>query len=136
MSPEQRARGVIAASAGNHAQGEALAANRLGIQSLIVMPRTTPDIKVQSVRKLGAKAVLHGDTYDEAYIRAIKLADEKGMVFVHPYADPEVIAGQGTVAMEKLRQHEAPLHAIFVPVGGGGLIAGVSSYVKALYPEV
>ena len=136
MSPEQRARGVIAASAGNHAQGVALAANRLGIQSLIVMPRTTPDIKVQSVRKLGAKAVLHGDTYDEAYTRAIKLADEKGMVFVHPYDDPEVIAGQGTVAMEILRQHEAPLHAIFVPVGGGGLIAGVSSYVKALYPEV
>ena len=136
LSAEQRARGVIAASAGNHAQGVALAANRLGIQSLIVMPRTTPDIKVQSVRKLGGKAVLHGDTYDEAYARAIKLADEKGMVFVHPYDDPEVIAGQGTVAMEILRQHEAPPHAIFVPVGGGGLIAGVSAYVKALYPEV
>lgn len=136
MSDEQRARGVIAASAGNHAQGVALAAKRLGIQSLIVMPRTTPDIKVQSVRKLGGKAVLHGDTYDEAYARAIKIADEKGMVFVHPYDDPDVIAGQGTVAMEILRQHEAPLHAIFVPVGGGGLIAGVSSYVKALYPEV
>src|SRR3569623_2706317 len=136
MSPEQRARGVIAASAGNHAQGVALTANRHGIQALIGMPRTTPVIKVQSVRKLGTKAVLHGDTDDEAYIRASKLADEKGMVFVHPYDDPEVIAGQGTVAMEILRQYEAPLHAIFVPVGGGGLIAGVSAYVKALYPEV
>src|SRR3569833_280251 len=99
LSAAQRAKGVIAASAGNHAQGVALAASRLGIQSLIVMPRTTPDIKVQSVRKLGGKAVLHGDTYDEAYTRAIKLADEKGMVFVHPYDDPEVIAGLGTVAM-------------------------------------
>ncbi len=136
LDAEQRARGVITASAGNHAQGVALAASRLGIQALIVMPRTTPDIKVQSVRKLGAKTVLHGDTYDEAYVRAVKLADEKGMVFVHPYDDPEVIAGQGTVAMEILRQHEAPPHAIFVPVGGGGLIAGVSSYVKALYPAV
>src|SRR3569623_1996211 len=102
----------------------------------ILKARTTPDIKVQSVRKLGTKAVLHGDTYDEAYIRAIKLADEKGMVFVHPYDDPEEIAGQGTVAMEILRKHEAPLHAIFVPEGGGGLIAGVTAYVYALYPEV
>ena len=136
LSEEQRAKGVIAASAGNHAQGVALAAGRLGIQALIVMPRTTPDIKVQSVRKLGAKAVLYGDTYDDAYARAVKLADEKGLVFIHPYDDPEVIAGQGTVAMEILRQHETPPHAIFVPVGGGGLIAGVSSYVKALYPEV
>lgn len=136
LSEEQRAKGVIAASAGNHAQGVALAAGRLGIQALIVMPRTTPDIKVQSVRKLGAKAVLYGDTYDDAYARAVKLADEKDLVFIHPYDDPEVIAGQGTVAMEILRQHETPPHAIFVPVGGGGLIAGVSSYVKALYPEV
>jgi threonine dehydratase len=136
LDAEQRAHGVIAASAGNHAQGVALAAHRLGIQSVIVMPRTTPDIKVQSVRKLGAKTVLHGDTYDEAYERAVKLAEEKGLVFIHPYDDPEVIAGQGTVAMEILRQHEEPPHAIFVPVGGGGLIAGVSSYVKALYPKV
>jgi len=136
LDAEQRARGVIAASAGNHAQGVALAAHRLGIQSVIVMPRTTPDIKVQSVRKLGAKTVLHGDTYDEAYERAVKLAEEKGLVFIHPYDDPDVIAGQGTVAMEILRQHEAPPHAIFVPVGGGGLIAGVASYVKSLYPKV
>ena len=136
LSEEQRAKGVIAASAGNHAQGVALAARRLGIQSMIVMPRTTPGIKVESVRALGAKAVLHGDTYDDAYGRAVALAEEKGMVFIHPYDDPEVIAGQGTVAMEILRQHEAPLHAIFVPVGGGGLIAGVSSFVKALYPEI
>lgn len=136
LPEEQRKKGVIAASAGNHAQGVALAARRLGIQSLIVMPRTTPPIKVESVRNLGAKTVLHGDTYDEAYARAMQLVEEKGMVFIHPYDDPEVIAGQGTVAMEILRQHEAPLHAIFVPVGGGGLIAGVSSYVKALYPEI
>ena len=136
MSEEQRGKGVIAASAGNHAQGVALAARRLGIQALIVMPRTTPGIKVESVRTLGAKAVLYGDTYDEAYARAMELAEEKGMVFIHPYDDPEVIAGQGTVAMEILRQHEAPLHAIFVPVGGGGLIAGVSSFVKALYPDI
>ncbi len=136
LDAERRAKGVITASAGNHAQGVALAAHRLGIQALIVMPRTTPEIKVQSVRKLGAKAVLHGDTYDEAYARAIDLAKEKDLVFIHPYDDPEVIAGQGTVAMEILRQHEEPPHAIFVPVGGGGLIAGVSSYVKALYPKV
>jgi len=99
LSEEQRAKGVIAASAGNHAQGVALAARRLGIQSMIVMPRTTPGIKVESVRALGAKAVLHGDTYDDAYGRAVALAEEKGMVFIHPYDDPEVIAGQGTVAM-------------------------------------
>jgi len=136
LDDAQRARGVIAASAGNHAQGVALAANRLGIQAVIVMPRTTPDIKVQSVRKLGAKAILHGDTYDEAYERAVKLTEEKGLVFIHPYDDPEVIAGQGTVAMEILRQHDAPPHAVFVPVGGGGLIAGVAAYIKALYPKV
>jgi threonine dehydratase len=136
LDAAQRAHGVIAASAGNHAQGVALAAHRMGIQAVIVMPRTTPDIKVLSVRKLGAKAILHGDTYDEAYERAVKLAEEKGLVFIHPYDDPEVIAGQGTVAMEILRQHEPPPNAIFVPVGGGGLIAGVSSYVKALYPKV
>lgn len=136
LPDEQRSKGVIAASAGNHAQGVALAARRLGIQALIVMPRTTPAIKVESVRAFGAKTMLHGDTYDEAYERAVTVADERGMVFIHPYDDPEVIAGQGTVAMEILRQHEAPLHAIFVPVGGGGLIAGVSSFVKALYPGI
>ncbi len=135
LSEQERLQGVIAASAGNHAQGVALAAQRLSIQALIVMPRTTPDIKVASVRSMGAKTVLHGDTYDEAYRRAAQLADDKGMTFVHPYDDPDVIAGQGTVAMEILRQHETPIHAIFVPVGGGGLIAGVAAYVKALYPE-
>jgi len=136
LPDEQRSKGVIAASAGNHAQGVALAARRLGIQAMIVMPRTTPGIKVESVRALGAKTVLHGDTYDEAYGRAIEVAEEKGMVFIHPYDDADVIAGQGTVAMEILRQHEAPLHAVFVPVGGGGLIAGVSSFIKALYPHI
>lgn len=136
LPPEAAINGVIAASAGNHAQGVALAAHKLGIQSLIVMPKTTPDIKVASVRALGARIVLHGNTYDDAYQHAVKLASEQGMTFIHPYDDPEVIAGQGTVAMEILRQHGGELHAIFVPVGGGGLIAGVAAYVKQLRPEI
>ena len=113
-------RGVIAASAGNHAQGVALGASRLGAQATIVMPRTTPPIKVQAVRNLGAKAVLHGDSYDEAYAYAMEIVEEKGLTFIHPFDDPDVIAGQGTIAMEILRQHPEPPHAIFVPVGGGG----------------
>ena len=134
--PEQeRARGVIAASAGNHAQGVALSADRLGIKALIVMPQTTPAIKVQSVRDLGATAVLFGDSYDEAYAHALVLAEENGMTFIHPFDDPDVIAGQGTVGMEMLRQHPDP-QAIFVPVGGGGLIAGIGAYVKYVYPDV
>ena len=136
LPPEVTRNGVITASAGNHAQGVALAASRLGIRSLIVMPRTTPDIKVASVRNLGGTITLHGDTYDEAYQHAVTLAEQNGMAFVHPYDDPDVIAGQGTVAMEILRQHTDPLHAIFVPVGGGGLIAGVAVYVKYLWPEI
>ncbi|HHM04628.1 MAG TPA: threonine ammonia-lyase, biosynthetic [Gammaproteobacteria bacterium] len=136
LGEDERKKGVICASAGNHAQGVALAAQRLGIPAMIVMPGTTPDIKVDSVRRRGAKAVLYGDTYDEACAKAITLVAEKGMTFVPPYDDPDVIAGQGTVAMEILRQHEAPIHALFVPVGGGGLVAGVSAYVKTLYPEV
>lgn len=131
-----RARGVIAASAGNHAQGVALAAQRLGIPALIVMPETTPDIKVAAVRRLGADTVLHGNAYDEAYEHARVLAGERGLTFIHPYDDPDVIAGQGTVAMEILRQTQEDLHAIFVPVGGGGLIAGVAAYVKHLYPQI
>lgn len=129
-------RGVIAASAGNHAQGVAIAAQHRGIKALIVMPRTTPQIKVAAVRSYGARAILHGDGYDDAYEYAQQIATEKGMIFIHPFDDPEVIAGQGTVAMELLRQHTGHPHAIFVPVGGGGLIAGVATYVKQLRPEI
>ncbi|MBI3773429.1 MAG: threonine ammonia-lyase, biosynthetic [Gammaproteobacteria bacterium] len=136
LSPEARANGVIAASAGNHAQGVALAAQKLGIKALIVMPKTTPAIKVASVRAYGARTVLHGDAYDEAYRHAVGLGEQEGMTFIHPYDDPEVIAGQGTVALEILRQHTGEIHAIFVPVGGGGLIAGVAAFVKTLYPKV
>ena len=136
LTEEECARGVIAASAGNHAQGVALAARKLGVKALIVMPRTTPSIKVESVRDYGARIKLSGDTYDEAYMYAAAQAEETGMTFVHPYDDPEVIAGQGTVALEILRQHEADIEAIFVPVGGGGLIAGIAAAVKALRPEI
>jgi threonine dehydratase len=136
LDDEERARGIIAASAGNHAQGVALAAERLGIKGTIVMPKTTPGIKVTSVKSYGGEVVLHGNTYDEAYGHARKLAQEKGMTFVHPYDDPDVIAGQGTVAMELLRQHMGRLDAIFVPVGGGGLIAGIATYVKQIYPDI
>lgn len=136
LPPGAAQNGVITASAGNHAQGVALAALKLGIPALIVMPRTTPDIKVASVRSLNATIALHGDTYDEAYQHAAQLAEDNGMVFIHPYDDPDVIAGQGTIGVEILRQHTDPLHAIFIPVGGGGLIAGVSAYVKYLWPEI
>jgi len=136
LDAESRARGVIAASAGNHAQGVALGAARLGVSATIVMPRTTPAIKVRAVRVLGGKAVLFGDSYDEAYAHAMELVAERGLTFLHPFDDPDVIAGQGTIGMEILRQHPEPPHAIFVPVGGGGLIAGIAAYVKWLMPEV
>ncbi|MEF3193423.1 MAG: threonine ammonia-lyase, biosynthetic [Halothiobacillaceae bacterium] len=126
--------GVIAASAGNHAQGVALAAERLGLRAVIVMPATTPAIKVNAVRRRGAEVVLHGDTYDEAYTHARTLAESEGLTFIHPYDDPEVIAGQGTIGMEILRQHPDPIEAVFVPVGGGGLIAGIAAYLKHLRP--
>ncbi len=129
-------RGILCASAGNHAQGVALAAQRLGIKATIVMPRTTPAIKVQAVRDLGGKIVLHGDTYDEAYQHARQLEADKGLTFIHPYDDPDVIAGNGTIGMEILRQHPDPIEAIFIAVGGGGLIAGVAAYVKFLRPEI
>ncbi|MEE9383294.1 MAG: threonine ammonia-lyase, biosynthetic [Nannocystaceae bacterium] len=135
LSPEQARRGVIAASAGNHAQGVAFAARYLGISAQLVMPRTTPPIKVEAVRAYGAEVVLHGDTYDEAAALAAKLQSELGLVFVHPYDDPDVIAGQGTVAVEILRQHPDEINAILVPVGGGGLISGISAYVSALRPQ-
>lgn len=135
LSASERARGVIAASAGNHAQGVAFAAQRLGIRAVIAMPRTTPEIKVSAVRARGAEVILHGDAYDDAYAEAQRVVAETGLVFIHPYDDLDVIAGQGTVAMEILRQHRGTIDAIFVPVGGGGLIAGVAAYVKALYPD-
>ncbi|HRZ05194.1 MAG TPA: threonine ammonia-lyase, biosynthetic, partial [Candidatus Competibacteraceae bacterium] len=129
-------KGVICASAGNHAQGVALAAQRLGAKATIVMPRTTPAIKIQAVRDRGGKIVLFGDTYDEAYQHARQLEAEKGLTFIHPYDDPEVIAGNGTIGMEILRQHPDPIEAIFIAVGGGGLIAGVATYVKFLRPDI
>ncbi|GMU69545.1 MAG: hypothetical protein AMXMBFR37_18770 [Steroidobacteraceae bacterium] len=136
LSPAAAARGVICASAGNHAQGVALAARRRGIKAVIVMPVTTPQIKVQAVLDLGGEAVLHGDDYDAAYEHALGLMRERQLVFVHPFDDPDVIAGQGTIAVEILRQTGGELDAIFVPVGGGGLIAGIAVYAKYLYPRV
>lgn len=136
LSEEQRARGVVAASAGNHAQGVALAARRLGLKAVIVMPRTTPDIKVEAVKGFGARAVLYGDNYDEAKEHAYALMDKHGYTMIPPYDDVDIIAGQGTVGMELLRQHQDRLDAIFVPVGGGGLIAGIAAYVKAVRPEI
>jgi len=136
LTAEERARGVICASAGNHAQGVAMAATRLGVRSVIVMPTTTPSIKVQAVRNLGGEVVIHGDAFDDSRLHAIALCAEHGLVFVHPYDDPDVIAGQGTIGMEILRQHSGPLSAVYVPIGGGGLAAGVAAYVKFLRPEV
>ncbi len=136
LNEAQQQKGVIAASAGNHAQGVALAARRMGLKALIVMPKTTPDIKVHAVEQMGGEVVLHGNAYDDAYEHARELAKQRGMTFIHPYDDPDVIAGQGTVAMEILEQHHAAIHAIFVPVGGGGLIAGIAAYVKTLRPDI
>ena len=136
LTPSERARGVITASAGNHAQGLALAAQRLGARALIVMPTTTPRLKVEGVCARGATALLHGESFAEALAHALQLAEQQGYTFVPPFDDPDVIAGQGTVAVELLRQYQSPLHAVFVPVGGGGLIAGVAAYIKYLRPEV
>ena len=136
LSQEELARGVVTASAGNHAQGLALAAKTLGVSATIVMPKTTPEIKIEGVRSRGGKVVLHGDSFPEALAHSLQLVEEHGYVYVHPYDDPDTIAGQGTVAMEILRQHQGPLDAIFVPVGGGGLIAGIAAYVKYLRPEI
>ncbi len=136
LSPAARAKGVIAASAGNHAQGVALAAQRLGCAATIVMPVTTPHIKIAAVEARGATVLLHGDSYSDAYDEAQRLQKESGATFVHPYDDPDVIAGQGTIGMEILRQCQGPLDAIFVAVGGGGLISGIAAYVKRVRPEV
>lgn len=130
------ARGVITASAGNHAQGVALAAQKLGTRAVIVMPVTTPLIKVNAVRNRGAEAVLIGDNYDAAYAHALKLERERKLTFVHPYDDPDVIAGQGTIAVEVLDQHPGAIDAVFIPIGGGGLIAGMAVYIKQLRPEI
>ncbi len=136
LTPEQRARGVICASAGNHAQGVALSARKLGCKALVVMPVTAPKLKVDAVHALGAEVLLHGDSFADAYAKALELETSRGMSFVHPFDDPDVIAGQGTVAMEILRQHQGPLDAVFVAVGGGGLISGVAAYIKAVRPQV
>jgi threonine dehydratase len=136
LSAAERARGVICASAGNHAQGVALSARRLGCKATVVMPVTTPKLKIDAVRALGGEVVLQGDSYSDAHAHAKTLEAERGLTFVHPFDDPDVIAGQGTVAMEILRQHQGPLDAVFVAIGGGGLIAGVASYIKAVRPEV
>ncbi len=135
LTQPQRDAGVIAASAGNHAQGVAKGASFLGMRSVIVMPNTTPAIKVNSVRALGGEVVQFGDTFDEAYAEAMRLAERDQLTFIHPFDDPYTIAGQGTIGMEILRQVKAPIDAIFVPVGGGGIAAGISAYVKYLRPE-
>ena len=134
--PGDELRGVIAASAGNHAQGVALAAGRLDLEAVIVMPRTTPPIKIDAVRALGGEVVLHGDDFDTALGRALAVGEERGLAFIHPFDAPDTIAGQGTVAVEMARQHPGPLDAVFIPVGGGGLAAGMSAYYKWLRPEV
>lgn len=136
LPPDVLAEGVIAASAGNHAQGVALGASRLGTRAIIVMPVTTPQVKINAVKARGAEVILHGDTYDDAYGYARQLEAEKGLTFIHPFDDPEVIAGQGTIGMEILRQYQQPIHAIFVAIGGGGLISGIGAYVKRLRPEI
>jgi threonine dehydratase len=140
LSPEQLKRGVICASAGNHAQGVALGAHKLGTRAVIVMPTTTPQLKIDAVKALGGEVVLHGDSYSDAYQHSLKLEKKEGLTFVHPFDDPDVIAGQGTVAMEMLRQLQTlgntRLDAVFVAIGGGGLISGVANYIKAVRPEV
>ncbi|HYN54713.1 MAG TPA: threonine ammonia-lyase, biosynthetic [Methylotenera sp.] len=136
LPAEVLAKGVIAASAGNHAQGVALAAQKLKCRAVIVMPTTTPLIKINAVKSRGAEVVLFGDSYSDAYTHALALEQAEGLTFVHPYDDPDVIAGQGTMAMEILNQHPEPIHAIFCCVGGGGLLAGVAAYIKAVRPEI
>ncbi|MBX9676376.1 MAG: threonine ammonia-lyase, biosynthetic [Methylotenera sp.] len=136
LPPEILAKGVIAASAGNHAQGVALSAQKLGCRAVIVMPTTTPLIKINAVKARGAEVVLFGDSYSDAYVHALVLERSEGLTFVHPYDDPDVIAGQGTIALEILQSHPEPIEAIFCCVGGGGLLAGIAAYVKAVRPEI
>ncbi len=136
LSEAERATGVVCSSAGNHAQGVALAASVLGCHAVIVMPETAPEVKVEAVRARGAEVILHGESYSDAQAHALALQIERGLTFVHPFDDPDVIAGQGTIGMEILRQHQGPLHAVFVPIGGGGLISGIATYLKQLAPEI
>ena len=136
LSPQALKRGVICASAGNHAQGVALSAKYLGVRAVIVMPTTTPQIKIDAVQSRGGEVVLAGESYSDAYAHAVELEKAEKLTFVHPYDDPDVIAGQGTIAMEILRQHPKPLHAVFCCVGGGGLLAGVAAYIKRVRPDV
>lgn len=136
LSEKDIKHGVIASSAGNHAQGVALSARTLGIAARVVMPMTTPDIKVEAVRRLGAEAILKGETYDEAFEHAMDIATETGACFIHPFEDPQVIAGQGTIGMEILQQHGGKIDGIFVPVGGGGLIGGIAAYIKSVRPDI
>lgn len=136
LTKDEKKNGVIAASAGNHAQGVAMAAVKLNIKATIVMPVTTPAIKVNSVKERGSKVILYGDTFNEAYLHAVEIKEREGLTFIHPYDDPDVIAGQGTIGMEILRRYSEIPDAVFVPVGGGGLLAGISVYIKFLNPEV
>ncbi len=136
LSAAQLKKGVICASAGNHAQGVAMSAQKLGTRAVIVMPTTTPQLKIDAVKALGGDVVLHGDSYSDAYSHAVQLEKKRGLTFVHPFDDPDVIAGQGTIAMEMLRQHPGSLHAVFVAIGGGGLISGVANYIKAVRPDI
>ena len=136
LSPEQLKKGVICASAGNHAQGVALGAQKLGTKAIIVMPVTTPQLKVEAVKNLGGEVVLHGDSYSDAYGLALEIQKKQGLTFIHPFDDPDVIAGQGTIAMEILRQHQGRLDAVFLAIGGGGLVSGVANYIKAVRPEI
>ncbi len=139
LTPAQLKRGVITASAGNHAQGVALSALRMGCKAVIVMPTTTPQVKIDAVRHFGQRAVeivLHGDSYSDAYQHSLALEKKRGLTFVHPFDDPDVIAGQGTIGMEILRQRQAPIHAVFCAIGGGGLVAGVAAYIKQVRPEI
>ncbi len=140
LTPAQLRKGVICASAGNHAQGVALSAQKLGCRAVVVMPTTTPQVKIDAVKGWGAEVLLHGDSYSDAYLHAAALQKKQGLTFVHPFDDPDVIAGQGTIAMEILRQLQTlgsqRLDAVFVAIGGGGLISGVANYIKALRPEI
>jgi threonine dehydratase len=136
LSPEQLKKGVICASAGNHAQGVALGASKLGTKAIIVMPVTTPQLKVDAVKNLGGDVRLHGDSYSDAYGLALEIQKKQGLTFIHPFDDPDVIAGQGTIAMEILRQHQGRLDAVFLAIGGGGLVSGVANYIKAVRPEI
>ncbi len=128
--------GIICSSAGNHAQGVALAAQRKGIRAVVVMPVTTPSIKVEAVKTLGGEIVMHGDTYDDAYAHARQLEKEQALTFIHPFDDPDVIAGQGTIGMEILDQTDEKISAVFVPIGGGGLISGIAAYIKTVNPDI